>query len=355
MSSSAGEKAIAKALKERSFERAYYFHGEDDFRKDEAVRLMVDAAVDPATRDFNLEVRRGAELDSRTLASLLDTPPMMAERRVLVIRDAGALKKDARQALERWLKDPAPDCMTLIVSAAGDKADKAFETKATTVEFSPLKDDKVVRWIERHARNVHGSEITPEAASLLMAAAGQDLQQLAGEIDKLASYARGGIIDEAAVSDVVGVRRGETLADFLDAVGRRDATQALALVDHVLAQPKTTGVNVVMALTVQTLALAWGVARRARGSNPGELSREYFGFLKEANGFVGRPWGEAVQKWVAALDRWDLASLDRALERLLEADLALKETRLSSESQLLSSLVLALCAVAPAPRGRRAA
>jgi DNA polymerase-3 subunit delta len=355
MSSLSGEKAIAKALKELSFERAYYFHGADDFRKDEAVRLMVDAAVDPATRDFNLEIRRGGELDARTLASLLATPPMMAERRVLVVRDAGSLKKDAKQALERWLADPAPDSMVVVVSTAGDKAEKAFETKATTVEFAPLKDDKVVRWIERHARNVHGTEITPDAAQLLMAAAGQDLQQLAGELDKLASYARGGTIDEAAVSNVVGVRRGETLADFLDAVGRRDATRALALVDHVLAQPKTTGVNVVMALTVQTLALAWGAARRARGSNAGELAREYFGFLKEANGFVGRPWGEAVQKWLAVLDQWDLPSLDRALERLLEADLALKETRLSSESQLLSSLVLALCAAAPAPGGRRAA
>ena len=355
MSSASGEKALAKALRERTFERAYYFHGEDDYRKDEAVRQLVDAAVDPGTRDFNLEIRRGAELDARTLASLLNTPPMMAERRVLVVRDAGGLKKDARQALERWLDDPAPDCTAIIVSVAGDKADKVFETRATTVAFTPPRDDKLLRWIEKHARHVHGAEITPDAAQLLMAAVGQELQQLAGEIDKLASYTRGGTIDEAAVSEIVGVRRGETLADFLDAVGRRDATQALALVDHVLAQPKTTGVNVVMALTVQTLALAWGVARRARGSNPGQIATEYFGFLKETNGFVGRPWGDAVKHWVAALDRWDLPSLDGALQRLLEADLALKETRLSSESQLLSSLVLALCAAAPAPGGRRAA
>lgn len=354
-SPSAGEKALARALKERVFERAYYFHGEDDFRKEEAVRVLVDAAVDPATRDFNFEVRRGGEIDARTLASLLATPPMMADRRVLVVRDAGALRKEARQALERYLDDPAPDCIVVVVSAAGEKADKAFETRATTVAFTPLTGDKVVRWVEKHARTAHRAEITPEAVALLLAAAGEDLQQLAGELDKLASYARGATIDETAVSAVVGVRRGETLGDLLDAIARRDATAALALVDHVLGQPKTTAVSVVMALSVQTLGIAWGVARRASGAHKGELARSYFDFLKEAGAFVGRPWGEATQSWLAVLDRWDLPSLDRSLDRLLEADLALKETRLSSEAQLLSSLVLALCATAPSPLGRRAA
>jgi DNA polymerase-3 subunit delta len=52
-----------------------------------------------------------------------------------------------------------------------------------------------------------------------------------------------------------------------------------------------------------------------------------------------------VNAWVAAVDRWTEASLDRALALLLDADLALKETRISSDEQLLSTLVLALCAL----------
>ena len=47
--------------------------------------------------------------------------------------------------------------------------------------------------------------------------------------------------------------------------------------------------------------------------------------------------------WASGVDRWSPSALDRALDALLEADKALKETRLSSEDQIMSTLVLSMC------------
>jgi DNA polymerase-3 subunit delta len=127
----------------------------------------------------------------------------------------------------------------------------------------------------------------------------------------------------------------------------------------VLDLPKSSAVTVVMALATQTLALAWGRARRARGVGPAALGAfggpdSYMTLLKESGGaYTGRPWGEAVRAWVAAVDRWSAESLDDALALLLATDVALKESRVSSEEQVLATLVLSLCAL-PAP-ARRAA
>src|SRR5687767_8194223 len=106
-------KALRPALQDNQFSPAYYLHGDDEFLKEEALRHLIDAAVDPATRDFNLDQRKGADLDAATLASLLGTPPMMAERRVVVIREAPSLKKEAKEALQEYLKSPAPDLLAL--------------------------------------------------------------------------------------------------------------------------------------------------------------------------------------------------------------------------------------------------
>jgi DNA polymerase-3 subunit delta len=349
---SSPQRILRDATRDKRFAPAYYLHGEDDFLKEQAVRQLVEAAVDPATRDFNFELRRAGELDAETLGSLLGTPPMMAERRVLVVRDVGALRKDARVMLERYLKSPASDAVVILVAPAGAKTDKVLAEKAVALEFEPLTGDRVPRWIKHHAEAELGASITPEAAELLQSAVGSDLPQLAIELDKLASYAGGGVIDEAAVTAIVGVRRGETLGDFLDAVAARDVAKALELLPGILAQPKTAAVPIVMALTAQTLAIAWARARRARGAPASRVTGDLFGLLKEAgNAYTGRPWGEAVDAWARAAARSGNddanGALEVALDALLATDLALKETRLSSDEQLLTNLVLTLCA----PRG----
>ncbi|HET7458696.1 MAG TPA: DNA polymerase III subunit delta [Gemmatimonadaceae bacterium] len=348
------QRVLRKAIQEKAFDPAYYLYGEDDFLKEAAVRDLVAAAVDPATRDFNLDVRRGGDLDGEALAVLLGTLPMMADRRVVVVRDVGALKKDARGALDRYLERPSTDTVVVLVAPAGAKSDKALCDRATALEFAPLTGDRLPKWIAHYASTELGASITDDAVALLQSAVGSELPQLAAELDKLASYANGGEIDERAVSEVVGVRHGETLGDLLDRVAMRDATGALALVDHVMSQPKTTAVSVVMALTTQTLALAWGQAMRQSGTSPGALAKGFFDLLKEGGSFPGRPWGEAASAWTKAVDRWDAPSLDHALELLLAADVALKESKISSEEQILASLVLGLCVGPGSARGAAA-
>jgi DNA polymerase III subunit delta len=347
MSATAAEKALREAIRDRGpFAPVYYFHGADDYLKEDALRDLVTSAVDPATRDFNLDVRSASALDGETIDSLLSTPPMMAERRVVVLRDVQTLKKNARSALDRYLARPAPDLVLVMVAPAGDskKSDDELRQRALAVEFAPLDDKRLPKWIAHHARHVHGATITPDACVMLQGAVGNDLPALAAEIDKLASYASGGTIDEHAVSAVVGIRRGETVADFLDAIGRRDAASVLAILPHVLEQPKMGAVPLVMKLTALILALGYGAALRANGTSSREMESEYWRLLKSGAGLMpGRPWGEAVKAWLRDLDRWDIPAVDRALALLYDADIALKDTRVSSEDRVIATTVLAIC------------
>ena len=337
-------KTLREALKRRSFDGAYYITGEDDYQKDDAVRQLVDAALDPASRDFNFDIRRALDLDAETLGSLLSTPPMMAERRVIVIRDAGALKKDARKALDHYLKTPAPDLLLIFTAAAGSKVDSGLSGAATLLQFDPLTGDRIPKWIVHHATSNLGVKITEPAVELLQAAVGSDLHQLAAELDKLASFSQGNEITEDAVSAIVGVRRGETQADLLDAVAERNVSRALELIPHILSQPKTTAVSIVMALSTQMIAIAWGRARLDDGASRGQLAKEYFDLLKETGAFTGRSWGSATAVWSRAAERWSRQGIDYALDAMLEADVALKESKVSSEEQILATVVLSLCA-----------
>jgi DNA polymerase-3 subunit delta len=339
-------KILRDAIKRHSFEAVYYITGEDDYQKEDAVRQLVDAALDSSARDFNLDSRRAGEIDPEGLGVLLSTPPMMADRRVIVLRDVTGLKKDARKVLEEYLKRPSADVLLLMVSAAGAKPDNGLASLGTELEFAPLSGDRVPKWIVHHVKTDLGLDITESAVDLLQAAVGADLYQLAAELDKLASYVQGRSqqIDEDAVAAIVGVTRGETQADLLDAVADRNVNRAMELIPHILSQPKTTAVSVVMALSTQMLAISWGRAKLDEGTSRSRLSQEYFDLLRETSAFTGRSWGSAASMWARAAEKWTRPALDDALDYLLEADIALKESKVSSEEQLLATVVLSVCA-----------
>jgi DNA polymerase-3 subunit delta len=360
---SATEHAFRKVITAGSFAPVYYLYGDDDFRKDDAASSALAAAVAPEWRDFDVHVRRGSDLDAASVVAMLETPPLAGPRRAAAIRDVNGLKKDARRQLDRYLEHPASDLLLLLIAASGEKLDRGLADHAVAVEFPVLGGDRLPKWIAHRAGEL-GVPITPEATTLLQEAVGTDLGALASELDKLTSYARGRIrvgmreageeespkIDEAAVAAVVGVRRGETMGDLLDRVAERDATGALALVEPVLAQPKVSAVGIVMALATQTLALAWGRTRRSQGISGNRLTPEFFSLLKETGANPMRPWGDAVAAWGRTVDRWTADALDRALDALAAADAALKETRMTTDEQVVATLVLAMCADVDGPR-----
>lgn len=350
MSPAADSKALRSAVKTGSYAPAYYFYGDDDYLKDEEVRRMVDAAIDPATRDFNVEFLRGGEVDAETLGTAVSTPPMMAERRGVIVRDVNQLKKAPRALLDRYLTNAAPDVLLVLVAPAGVKSDKGLVGAATAVEFKPLSGDRVPKWIAYYVDHDLKTTITEGAITLLEDAVGANLAQLKVELDKLASYTDAGPINEAAVSAVVGVRPGETTGDFLDAVALRDAGRALAMLPTVLQQPKGGGVPLVIALTVQMLGIGWAQAARERGAGDGKVSADLFNLLKETGVYPWRAWGEFVSACARASAVWSAQAIDDALDALLAADAGLKGTSVSSDEQLLSTLVLTLCRAAPARR-----
>jgi DNA polymerase-3 subunit delta len=80
------------------------------------------------------------------------------------------------------------------------------------------------------------------------------------------------------------------------------------------------------------------------------LYNEFMTLLKETGAFPGRPWSEAVNTWTKYSECWSAEELDTALATLLAADEALKETKISSDEQSLTSLVLALCGTGSSQR-----
>ncbi|HEX2204381.1 MAG TPA: DNA polymerase III subunit delta [Longimicrobium sp.] len=323
---------LQRTLRDRVPGGVFFFHGDEDFFREEAVGKVVAAYLDEGTRDFNLDQLRGADVAADDLASIVATPPMMAEWRVVVVREAQGLSVKAREVVEAAAAKPEPG-LVLVLSAAIPAGSKAkfydeLKKRATSVEFAPLSADDAPGWLMEEAREAHGVEVEPEAARALVSAMGVELGMLSSELRKLVAYVQDR--KRVTVEDVRAVGGAIPRQDrwaWFDLVAERRFRDALAALPVLLEQGEN-GVGLVIGITGQLLKVALVAA-----GGPQALERELKPFQR---------W--MSKRIVPQARRWSLPEVDAALAELLRTDRLLKSASLN-DRQAIEELLLRMWAI----------
>ena len=339
--------ALLRSLKQGAPDPVYYLHGEEDVLKDEAVRALLERAVDPAARDFNVDQRSAADLDPESFNALVNTPPILTTARAVVLRGMDQLRKTAkvRQELLRYLDSPNPTTVLVLVHGSAEPPDAELLRRATAVEVAALPPARVERWMTHRAKQL-GLTLAPDAGELLLASVGNDLSGLARELEKLAPLCAGRAASREEIAELVGVRRGETLQDFVDAALERRAAAAAGLVEPVLEQAGMSGVRMLSALGTALVGTALaraeldGDARRGGGTRGDRLEGVLLSHLRAARPYGLGSWEQTALRWARWAGIWTAGELRGALRLALDADRALKSSTLTDEAGILEQLVL---------------
>lgn len=336
--------AFLRAVRKGGPAPVYYLHGGEDVLKDESVRMLLDRVVDPGMRDFNFDVRSASGLDPEQFHVLCNTLPMMADRRMVVLRDleVWSKKSKARQSLVAYLERPAPETVLVVVQGSGeDSEDKEIAKRAVSVRCDPLPADRARKWAARHAAQL-GVTFGDGAAEHLVASVGTDLGSLGAEIEKLAALPDTTDLSVERIGELVGVRRGETTLDWRNAVLDGRAGDAVTLLPRVLAHPGVSGVRLLMLLgtTLVGVGIArghWDTRRRGR-----TLEQAVFGTLLKVRPYAVGDWKTEAGAWARWAEHWPAGRIRAALRAAREADQALKNTTISDERGILTDLVMRL-------------
>src|SRR3989442_1007101 len=145
--------ALLRSLKQGAPDSVYYLHGEEDVLKDEAVRVLLERAVDPAARDFNVDQRTAADLDPEAFNALVNTPPILAATRAVVLRGMEQLRKTAkvRQELLHYLDSPNPSTV-LVLEQAGMSGVRMLSALGTALVGTALARAELDRDARRRDR-----------------------------------------------------------------------------------------------------------------------------------------------------------------------------------------------------------
>lgn len=233
---------IINDVKNGNFVPVYLLMGTEPYYPDLVCDEIIKFALTDSERDFNQTVFYGLDTDAGTVASECRSYPMMAERRLVVLKEAQSMK--TLEDLATYASDPM-ESTVLVILMHGASADKRralyknVQKKGVVLVSDALRDYEMPQWITSFYKS-RGLDIEPAAAALLAEYAGTDMSRIMLETEKMQKNLPEGTVrvNAADIEKNVGISRQFSIFELTKALSYMKAEKALKIAAYIGNGPK---------------------------------------------------------------------------------------------------------------------
>jgi DNA polymerase-3 subunit delta len=331
---------LLSRVKKRDFPPAILLLGPEAYERRRIKEALTAAFAEGAVAQLDLaEVTLAAILDDARALSLF-----ASDRLIWVVNAEAALPRTAKSSEEddpeaesgagggdaapllAYLKDPTPGVVLVFEASRFDfEGDDKRKQDRVRKFYSALRDVVELRRFAAHEARAEGEllarraglSIQPEALDVLVEALGADIARIAVEIEKLALYAGQRTISADDIANLVPDARATTIFALVNALGRRDRTRALELLDTLTSE----GIYLPLALAFLSTQFRLAMAAREAGLKSAQQVQAHFTRM-------GVPmWGSRADQVWQTVAKFGKPQLERAIKLISEADRALRDAR----------------------------
>jgi DNA polymerase-3 subunit delta len=305
---------------------AYLLMGPEALLRDRALEEIREAALAGAPADFNLDRLEGERATPGELQDAVRSLPVLAERRLVVLREpearrgGGRALTDALAGVLESLAEQGPAVLVVTAARADRRARwvKAFRGEAAAVACEAPRGAKALAAFVRAEAKRSGLRLERGAAELLVEAVGSDLLMLRHELEKAALFAGERPVTADDVRATASVVAEEPVWDLTDAIGEGRGGDALRVLRRMRSQGAPPPV------LLGALATHFRKLARTRAGEPPP----------------GHPF--AVRKLESQARRYTPGRLVACLRAIHEVDEVLKGAGAMPEELALERLVIGL-------------
>lgn len=326
--------SIMKDLRARNFSPVYILMGDESFYIDKLCDYLAENVLQPEERDFNQVVLFGAETTAAQVADQCKGYPMMAEFRVVIVKEAQNLK--SFDAIEMYLEKPVTSTILVLSYKNGtiDRRKKIIpraEKVGIVFESKKLRDYQLPAFIETYLKK---KKVTIEQKATQMVAdhVGADLNRLTSELDKLliSLPKNDGRITPEIVEKVIGVSKDFNAFELRNAIVNRDAYKANQIINYFDSNPKSSSLFALLPMLFnyfQNLMIAYYAPNK---KDENELSK-----------FLDLRGAWAVRDYIAGMRNYNGMKVMQIINKFREVDAKSKgiDNPNTSAGELMKELV----------------
>lgn len=228
--------AVRRDVLAGNFRPIYCLAGEENYYIDILEELIVDNALKPEARDFNMMTFYGPDSKIEDIITAARSYPMGADRLLVVVKEAQGLSHIDR--LEVYLRSPQPSTVMVLCyrSAKLDHRLKyvgLIEKNGVLFVSEKLKQGMIPVFVQNFLSQKQLA-IEPDAAYIMAEYVGNDLSRLVRELEKLVVAVSEGTtrVTKDLVMSVVGINKDYNRFELQDALVTKDVERAMKIVNY---------------------------------------------------------------------------------------------------------------------------
>ena len=240
--------SILQNLKNKQYAPVYFLQGEETYYIDQISNYIEANALDEGLKSFNQIITYGKESDLQTILTQAREFPMMAERRVVIVKEAQELatisKEQGEKLLTHYLENQQTStvlvfCYKYKPLDKRKKLAKALDKHAVVLEAKKMYDNQLPDWVSGYIKD-KGRKIEQKAVFVIVENIGNNITRIANEIDKmLGNLAEDAIINSDDVYKNIGVSKEYNVFELQKALAFKNILKANQIIKYFESDPKS--------------------------------------------------------------------------------------------------------------------
>ena len=235
-------KRIVGDISSGNIKPIYFLFGEEPYYIDKIAEYIENNVLTEEERGFNQMSLYGRDVGIDDIVSNAKRFPMMAERQVLIVKEAQHLSRTIEN-LTSYVENLQPNTV-LVVCYKYKKLDKrkklykAVQKVGVLFESKKLYENQVSEWIRKVLLG-RGYTISHKAAVLLVEFLGTNLGRVDKELEKLQLILpKETEITPALIEENIGISKDYNNFELKKAIGERNVVKATRIINYFAQNPK---------------------------------------------------------------------------------------------------------------------
>ncbi len=244
---------ILTDLKNKNYNTVYFLEGEEPYYIDLISDYILENVLSESEKAFNQTLLYGKDITLDNILTAARRYPMMADRQVVVVREAQNIKDI--DELASYVERPAPSTLLVLCYKyktidKRKKLYKAISKHGVYMESAAVREYKIPDWIVNYLKTKQLG-IEHKAVQMITDHIGNNLQRIVNELDKIIfSAVPGTSISVDDVEKNIGISKEYNAFEFQKALGYKDLYNANRIVNFFIENQKSNSIQMIVSILV---------------------------------------------------------------------------------------------------------